>query len=70
MKSFRNEAPPMKRKRKLRSLTYVYAHGIETGTLHKHTMWKKAHRTATELGAAAGPEAGRTGRAKYAAGGV
>jgi hypothetical protein len=61
----------MKRKRKLRSLTYVYAHGFEAGTLQKHTVWKRARRTTTAgPGATAGPEAGRKARAKHAAGGV
>ena len=60
----------MKRKRKLPSLTYVYAHGIETGTMHKHSVWKRVRRMAAGPGAAGGPGAGRKVRAKHAAGGV
>jgi hypothetical protein len=60
----------MKRKRKLQSLTYVYAHGIEIGTMHKHPVWKRARRTAAEPNASGGPEAGRKVRARHAAGGV
>ena len=59
----------MKRKRKLRSHTYVYAHGFESGTLHRHMVWKKAHRTVAEAGVTDGPEAGQKARAKHAAGG-
>jgi hypothetical protein len=58
-----------KRKRKLQSLTYVYAHGIETGTMHKHLVWKRARRTAAKPNASGGPEAGQKARAKHAAGG-
>ena len=60
----------MKRKRKLQSHTYVYAHGFEAGTLKKHSVWKRARRTAAEPGAAGRPEARRKGRAKHAAGGA
>jgi hypothetical protein len=60
----------MKRKRKLQSLTYVYAHGIETGTMHKHPVWKRARRMAAEPGASGGSGAGGKVRAKHAAGGV
>jgi hypothetical protein len=60
----------MKRKRKLRSLTYVYVRGFEAGTLKKHSVWKRVRRTAAEPGAAGGPEAGRKRRAKHEAGGA
>ena len=60
----------MKRKRKLRSLTYVYAHGFEAGTLHKHAVWKRTRRTVAKTRTAGGSGAGRKGCAKHVAGGA
>jgi hypothetical protein len=57
----------MKQKRKLRPLTYFYAHGFEVRTFPKHTVWKGARRAAAEPGAAERPEAGRKVRARHEA---
>jgi hypothetical protein len=58
----------MKRKRKLRPLTYVYARGFEIVTLQKTTARKRARATAAEPGAAGAPVAGWKERAKHHAG--
>jgi len=55
----------MKRKRRLRSLTYAYAHGVEAATPQEHTLWKRARWTAVEPRATDGLEAGRKWRAKH-----
>ncbi len=60
----------MKQKRKRQSHMYVYAHGFESGTLHRRIVWKKALRMAAEPGAADGPESGRKRRAKHEAEGT
>ena len=59
----------MKRKRKLRSHTYVYAHGFEAGALKKHSVWKRVRRTTAKPRAAGRPETARKVRAKHEAGG-
>ena len=60
----------MKRKRKLRSLTYVYVRGFEAGALQKHTVLKRARRAAAGAGAAGRPETARKVRAKHKARGA